>query len=209
MTGALPSTSCRRRVRGHSLLRRGGLLALVVLAGCVGSRSGPGPGAPPGTEIPPASLGAPGEPIVFLVRHAERATDDPRDPTLTAEGSERAELLVRLLADAGLTAIYTTDWRRTRLTAAPLAAATGLPVRIYDPGDSASMDHLLREVAEEGGRVLVVGHSNTVGPTVARLGGDPGAPIAENEYDRLYVVIPAAAGSARTTLLRYGRPWPG
>lgn len=209
MRGSHPSTSCRRRPGGHrasALLHRLGLLALVVLAGCMGGQADPGTAAP---ALPLASMGAPGEPIVFLVRHAERATDDPRDPTLTPEGSERAELLSTLLADAGITAIYSTDWRRTRLTAAPLAAATGLPVRIYNPGDSASMETFARELMEEGGRVVVVGHSNTVGPTVARLGGDPGSPIAENEYDRIYVVVPAAPGAGKTTLLRFGRPWPG
>lgn len=184
-------------------------MAAVALTGCAAGQGEPAAEATPTPGLLAAAMaGSDGGPIVFLVRHAERATDDPRDPTLTPEGTRRAEFLSALLAEAGITAIYSTDWRRTRLTAAPLAAATGLPVRIYSPGDSASMASFTREIMEEGGRVVVVGHSNTVGPTVARLGGDPGTPIAENEYDRLYLVVPAAAGTGRTTLLRYGPPGP-
>lgn len=208
-----PGPGPRRCARPRLGSPRPGLLLVLVLvlAGCAGGRTGQAPATTPVTgSLPAALMGAEGDPIVFLVRHAERATDDPRDPTLTPEGTERAELLATLLAGAGITAIYSTDWRRTRLTAAPLAEATGLPVRIYDPGDSTAMAAFAREVVEEGGRVVVVGHSNTVGPTVARLGGDPGTSIADDEYDRLYVVVPAApGGNGRTTLLRYGRPWPG
>lgn len=216
MRGSRPATcpTCptrrRRGGRSDSLLRSAGLLLALAVTACGGGQTGAGSEPTPSPALAVATMGGPpGEPIVFLVRHAERATDDPRDPTLTPEGTERADLLATLLAQAGITAIYSTDLRRTRRTAAPLAAATGLPLRIYNPGDSASMVSFAREVLADGGRVLVVGHSNTVGPTVARLGGDPGSPIAEDEYDRLYVLVPGATGSGKTVLLRYGRPWPG
>jgi phosphohistidine phosphatase SixA len=212
MRGRHPSRSPhppRRWTPSGALVRGVALMAAMALAGCAAGQGAPEGEATPSPGLLAAAMaGSGGEPIVFLVRHAERADDDPRDPTLTPDGNRRAEFLSALLAGAGITAIYSTDWRRTRLTASPLAAATGLPVRIYDPGDSASMATFTREILEEGGRVLVVGHSNTVGPTVARLGGDPGTPMAEDEYDRLYLVVPAASGTGRTTLLRYGPPSP-
>ena len=51
------------------------------------------------------------------------------------------------------------------------------------------------------GAVLVVGHSNTLPELVRLFGGAPGADIADDEYDRLYQLAPAAGGAVRTTLL--------
>ena len=58
---------------------------------------------------------------IYLVRHAEKLAGD--DPSLTPEGAARAELLAETLGDAGIVRIYSTDYARTRGTAAPLAAA--------------------------------------------------------------------------------------
>ena len=72
---------------------------------------------------------------VFLVRHAERADDanaGPKmtgtDPDLSGQGVLRAQALARALKDAKITAIYTTEFKRTRQTAAPLATALGVQV---------------------------------------------------------------------------------
>lgn len=144
--------------------------------------------------------------IIYLVRHAERATDHPSDPTLSAEGSARALELARLLADAPLTRIFSTDFRRTRLTAAPVAEAHGLEVELYEPrgeglGAAAEM---LRSTP---GHHLVVGHSNTTPEMVAALGGDPVSAIEEMEYDRIYLVVVDRDGRVSSTLLRFGAPW--
>src|SRR5258706_16461479 len=58
---------------------------------------------------------------VFLVRHAERIADG-EDPALTAVGEARAQALATTLRESGITVIITTQWRRTRDTAKPLAA---------------------------------------------------------------------------------------
>ena len=93
---------------------------------------------------------------------------------------------------------------RTRSTAAPLAEALGLKVRLYDPRD---LEAFARRLKEEGGRHLVVGHSNTTPELVGLLGGEPGTAIDEAvEYGRLYVVVIDAGGRAGSMLLRYGRP---
>ncbi len=140
--------------------------------------------------------------VVVVVRHAEKADDDPRDPSLAGSGVERADGLARMLADVPLRGVWSSDYRRTRDTAAPVAVAHGLEVRLYDP----SGDHgpLVSALAAEGGHHLVVGHSNTVPTLVRALGGDPGAEIPESEYDRLYVVQRTPDGSVSTTLLRFG-----
>jgi broad specificity phosphatase PhoE len=139
--------------------------------------------------------------VVYLVRHAERATDHPTDPTLTPEGRARAEVLAGMLADSAIARVYATSYRRTRLTVDPLAARLGLSVEEYDPDAQSALAERIRRTP---GRHLVAGHSNTIPELVRLLGGEPGEPIGENEYDRLYVVTIGAGGGVRTTLLRYG-----
>lgn len=159
----------------------------------------------PGTPSPgarPAAL-----PVVYLVRHAEKVEpypDDPDDPPLTAAGRERAQELARTLADAGITRILSSDYRRTRETAAPLADLLGLEVELYDPR---ALEDVAVRLAGTGERVLVVGHSNTTPHLVELLGGEPGPPIDEaREHDRLYVLSGAARDEVVTVRLRYGGP---
>lgn len=159
----------------------------------------------------PAAAQAPredaGSSVVYLVRHAEKADDDPRDPTLTEGGLARARALVRALADVPLTAVHSTDYRRTRETAGPVAEDHGLEVRLYTPGGPEWMDfvEMLRSTP---GHHLVVGHSNTTPALVRQLGGDPVSAISEMEYDRLYVVTVGADGTVASSLLRVGPPSP-
>ena len=142
--------------------------------------------------------------VVYLVRHAERAEDGTSDPPISAVGGERARLLGEMLRDAGVSHIHTTDLRRTRQTGAPLAERLGLDFEVYDPKDLPALAARLRATP---GRHLVLGHSNTTPALVAALGGTPGDPIAEAEYDRLYVVVIAPDGTVTTTLLRFGALW--
>ena len=143
-----------------------------------------------------------GAPILFLVRHAEKG--DGADPPLTEAGQRRAQTLARMLAESGIGHIHSTDYVRTRETAAPVAERLGLEVRIYDP---ARLEELADKLLHEGGRHLVVGHSNTTPELVSVLGGDPGEPIEDAwEYDRLYLVIPDSQGNTSKVLIRYGAP---
>jgi len=143
--------------------------------------------------------------VVYLVRHAERAEDGTDDPAISPEGWARAGLLGEMLRDAGVTRIHTTDYRRTRMTGTPLAMITGLDMDEYDPRDLEGFAERLRGMP---GRHLVLGHSDTTPDLVVALGGDPGSPIEETEYDRLYVVTLTARG-ASTVLLRFGARYEG
>jgi phosphohistidine phosphatase SixA len=161
-------------------------------------------GALAGAALTPTPVAAQDDgTVVFLVRHAERAEDGTSDPVISLPGWDRARLLAEILSDAGVTDIHTTDYRRTRGTGRPVAEALGLEMQTYDPRDLAGFAERLRSTS---GRHLVLGHSNTTPQLVAALGGEPGAPVDEEEYDRLYVVTLTDDG-ASTVLLRFGAPF--
>jgi phosphohistidine phosphatase SixA len=148
---------------------------------------------------------------VVIVRHAEKSTDDPRDPSLSAAGQQRARDLSTVLKDAGVTDVYVTQYKRTRQTAEPFAQASGISV-IERPIDATNSATYAQDLAHEiltrsaGKSVLVVGHSNTVPDIVKALSGNAVSPITDAEYDHIYVVTVAATGSPRVMQLRFGRP---
>lgn len=144
---------------------------------------------------------------VVVVRHAERASETDRDPPLSPAGETRARDLAETLADAGVSAVYATQYRRTQDTARPLAERLGLAVRVEDAGSAeAATSALARKILAEhaGETVLVVGHSNTVHLVVRALGGAAVEPLESGDYDRLFVVLVAPDGSARTLRTRFG-----
>ncbi len=138
---------------------------------------------------PGASI-ATAQEAIYLVRHAERL-DDTTDPPLSADGTARAARLGRLLRDAGVTAVFATQYRRTVDTAKPLADAIGLPVVQVTAGQHGD---LLAKVRAAGprARVLIVGHSDTVPELLSLLGAPAPGEIAKGEYDNLFVVVPGA-----------------
>jgi phosphohistidine phosphatase SixA len=128
---------------------------------------------------------------VVLLRHAEK--QEGENPRLTEEGQRRAVALSQVVKDAGVDAIYATEWCRTALTAEPVAELLDADLRIQDngrPGDQladcglvrapvrldpsiATVEDLARHLVTEhrDGVVLVVGHSNTVPALIEALGG--------------------------------------
>ena len=136
---------------------------------------------------------------VILVRHAEKV-DESQDPPLSAAGKARATALARHLRTAGITAIYVTQYQRTALTAAPLAAAASVKPVVL-PSDERQA--LVERIRKEKGVVLVVGHSDSV-PEILRLMGHPEpVTIAHAEYDNLFVLVPHRAGAPSVVRLRY------
>jgi broad specificity phosphatase PhoE len=154
-----------------------------------------------------AGVGPP-DTIVVIVRHAEKAADDPKDPALSAAGQARAERLATVLKGMPLAAAYATQYRRTQLTAAPAAKACGLEVTVR-PIDATNEATYAKDLAHEirqgppGRAVLVVGHSNTVPELVQVLTGTAPEPMADSEFDRIYVVSLPADGPARFVVLAY------
>ncbi len=127
------------------------------------------------------------QPTIFIVRHAEKNPGPGKDPDLSDAGRARAELLARVLRDAGLTAIYVTEFKRTQQTAAPLAKALGIEAEKMAARDATSLAAKLRGLAQ--GRALVVGHSNTIPDLIKALGLVDSIEMAESDYDNLFVII--------------------
>ncbi len=105
---------------------------------------------------------------IILVRHAEKVTSTDQDPELTSEGKQRAERLAQTIKKYKPGAIYSTDYKRTRDTAAPMAARRKLTVQTYDARKPSELiDSIMKSKTK---RFLIVGHSNTI-PGLANLLG--------------------------------------
>ena len=144
---------------------------------------------------------------VILVRHAEKKLDDPNnpDPDLTPEGVERAQQIARVFADAGINAIYATQYKRTQQTVKPLADRTGVPVTLLD---SKQTEELVNQIqtAHRGQTIFVSGHNTSVPAIVSILSNEKFPPIPETEYDNLFIVTIYRFGKAKVTKLKYGAP---
>jgi 2,3-bisphosphoglycerate-dependent phosphoglycerate mutase len=145
---------------------------------------------------------------VILVRHAEKNTDPGNsDPDLSPAGQARAQELVRMFGDAGINAIYATQYKRTQETVKPLADKLGLAATSIDAKNTAELVKQIR--AQHNGQVIfVAGHNNTVPELIAALGGPHLPIIPETEYDNLYIVTIYRVGSAKLLKLKYGSPMP-
>lgn len=193
----------------HARLLRAALALPLLLLACKPATT-PGPAAEPGAG--PITEAVAGRPTtVILVRHGEKADDDPRDPGLSAAGEARARTLARLLGQAGVTHLFTSEFRRTRATLAPLASAAGHEPTIVPAADPAAL--LAALAALPAGSVAVIaGHSNTVPALVTGLGGEvhgtvasPAGPLLPDDaYDRLFMVVRPVRGQVQTLELRYG-----
>jgi broad specificity phosphatase PhoE len=139
---------------------------------------------------------------IILVRHAEKSTTPKDDPILTDAGKTRAENLARMLRAAGVKAIYSTNYQRTRSTAEPLAKQLSITPVILDAKDSSLFSKTIRE-KNAGQTVLVVGHSNTIPEIIQGLGGPAMEEIDETVYDNLFIVTMPKEGKPAFLNLKY------
>jgi len=150
---------------------------------------------------------------IIFVRHAEQTSHSEQDPGLSDAGRLRVAELTRQLVDAdvvaGIDAIYATPLRRSQETAQPLADRLDVPINAYDPEDTEQvLETILTD--HKGRIILVVGHSNTVPELIANLGASKNVPpIAQNEFDNIYIISIPWFGKTKTIRLRYGEPYTG
>jgi broad specificity phosphatase PhoE len=152
--------------------------------------------------------GTAGSTTVIVIRHGEKDLSvSVTDPPLSPAGEARAALLARMFGDANgigrVDAIYVTPALRNRLTAAPLAARLGISATVAPADDPQGLARrALRE--HSGGRVLIVGHSDTVPRIVAALSDNPKIPeIGDQEYGTMYIIAVPRIGNPNLLRLNY------
>ncbi len=123
---------------------------------------------------------------IYIVRHAEKQLEGS-DPALLYVGGVRAEKLAQILEDQEIKHVFSTDYKRTRLTVEPSANAAGVQIQTYDPKDH---DALVEQLRKLEGNALVVGHSNTVSRLANYFVGESPKfdDLTDLEYDYIYVV---------------------
>jgi phosphohistidine phosphatase SixA len=178
MSGVCLETGRRRRF-GASVFCVA--LAVQILLGCVATANA--------------------QEAIYIVRHAERISDDDKQSLLSGAGLARAARLSAILRDAGITAVFVTEYGRTAQTAQPTAAGLGLRPFVNRADDTPGLMAKVRALGPKA-RVLIAGHSDTVPKILAALGYATPVTIARAEYDNLFVVIPAAAVGAPPIVLR-------
>src|SRR5882724_10971191 len=125
------------------------------------------------------------QPIVVIVRHAEKAANGGNDPELSSAGRARAETLARILKDSDVTAIFATEFKRTQETAAPIATSAHVTPTVVAAKDT---DALVARLHQLNGNALVVGHGDTIPNIVKALGINTLIDIPDPDYSELLIV---------------------
>ena len=113
----------------------------------------------------------------YFIRHAEKERIDSNnvDPELNQDGMGRAQRWAEIFNEVPLSAIYTTDFERTSMTAAPTAVKKEITVQYYSP-ETTNVEQF--KTTNLGNHVLVVGHSNTIPDFVNAI-------IGEQKYEQI------------------------
>jgi broad specificity phosphatase PhoE len=123
---------------------------------------------------------------IYIVRHAEKAIDGSKDPTLTLLGEKRAKTLATVLRNRKIERFYATDTKRAEGTAKPLAELMKKPVLHYS---NDTMPQFIIKVLDSAVNTLIVGHSNTILKILLDMGLNPTIKeIGDNEYDHMFIV---------------------
>ena len=125
-------------------------------------------------------------PVVFIVRHAEKASPCGKDPYLSVQGRKRAEALANILKDSQITAVFVTEFKRTQETAAPTAKAAQVSPTVIPANDIGVLVEKLRTL---NGNALVVGHGNTIPDLLKALGIATPVSIPEDDYAEIFAVV--------------------
>ena len=141
---------------------------------------------------------------VIIVRHAEKNIEPNNpDPDLSLAGVARAQEIARIFGDAGVQAIYATQYKRTHQTVTPLASRLGLPIVSVDAKQSSELTRRILS-NNRGQTVFVAGHNNTAPEIVNLLSGENYPQIPESEYDNMFIVTIYRFGKAKVLKVKYG-----
>ena len=125
-------------------------------------------------------------PVIFIVRHAEKASAGGKDPDLSVEGQKRADALAHILKDSQITSVFVTEFKRTQQTAAPTARAAQVSPTVVPAND---IGGLVQKLRASNGNALVVGHGNTIPDLLKALGITTPVSIPEDDYSEIFAVL--------------------
>jgi 2,3-bisphosphoglycerate-dependent phosphoglycerate mutase len=143
---------------------------------------------------------------LILIRHGERDEPAAADQPLNGDGKDRARLLVHVLGQTGIKAIYTSTAIRTQQMAQPLATFLALiPIKEFDSPVEIK-NHILLNHA--GKTILVIGHSDSVPQLMNLFTGGHILDIDNLKFDNMFVLTALNSGTAFVTKLKYGKRTP-
>ena len=125
-------------------------------------------------------------PVIFIVRHGEKASTGGNDPDLSPERQKRADALARILKDSQITSVFVTEFKRTQETAVPTAKATHVSPTVISANDIGALAEKLRALK---GNALVVGHGNTIPDLLKALGIATPVSIPDDDYVEIFAVL--------------------
>ena len=138
---------------------------------------------------------------LVVVRHADKI-DDSHDAVLSPTGEAQAKRLAHVLKDLGISAIYTTQFKRTIQTATPLAELLKVKLLAYEQTD---VDGVVKEIQRKHPKevVMVVGHRSTVPRVLKQFGASEPVALGSSEYDSLFVLTLPLGQSPTLLHLRF------
>ena len=129
---------------------------------------------------------------IYLFRHSEKLTG--KNPALSEEGKARANNLVTFFKEYQNIHIFSSNYKRTLQTAAPLQTYFNTDVNVYNAGE---LSDLKNELLKLKGVVVVIGHSNTT-PQLAELLSNEKVPaMSETQFTQYFILNkkPSSNGS--------------
>jgi phosphohistidine phosphatase SixA len=122
---------------------------------------------------------------LYLIRHAEKA-DQSADPELSPVGAARAVKWVNYFEKTPIDMFYSTNYKRTQQTCAPIAVSKKKEIQVYQP-EGLDLQKLIED--HPGKTILIVGHSNSIPKHINQLLGNATyETIPDSEFGRLYIV---------------------
>jgi broad specificity phosphatase PhoE len=138
---------------------------------------------------------------VIVVRHAEKV-DSSHDPDLNEAGRNRAIRLSELLKGADVAALYSSQFKRTKQTLAPLAERFQLEIQAVEAAQSGDLARRIT-TGYPGKTVVVASHSDRVTEIIEALGGPSVGFLEETDYDNVFVVTLLDNSTADVLRLKY------
>jgi phosphohistidine phosphatase SixA len=125
---------------------------------------------------------------IYLFRHAEKQAGE--DPSLSPQGLERAEKLPSFVENYNVT-VYSSNYNRTKQTAAPISKHFNTPIHIYNVRD---LESLKDKILASEGFVVVIGHSNTTPNLASLITNKALKPMGEGDFSHYYFLRRESAG---------------